>query len=79
MILYCMAYGIPEKQILLLQDTLMQTGLEMLMIERAPQEDVSMWGTILSPGLVRNKPLYLSPVLRLNIFLRVAVVLNYCG
>jgi len=25
----------------------MQTALEMLMIERALQEDVSMWGTIL--------------------------------
>jgi hypothetical protein len=37
-----MAFGILEKQILLLQDTLMQIGLEMLMIERAPQEDVSM-------------------------------------
>jgi hypothetical protein len=47
MILFFMAYGIPEKQILLLQDTLMQTGLEMLMIERAPREDVSMWETIL--------------------------------
>jgi hypothetical protein len=46
MILFCMAYGIPEKQILLLQDTLMKTGLEMLMIERAPQKDVSMWETI---------------------------------
>jgi hypothetical protein len=42
-----MAYGIPDKQILLLQDTLMQTGLEMLMIERAPHEDVSTWETIL--------------------------------
>jgi hypothetical protein len=42
-----MAFGILEKQIWLLQDTLMQIGLEMLMIERAPQEDVSMWGTIL--------------------------------
>jgi hypothetical protein len=42
-----MAYGIPGKQILLLQDTLIQTGLEILMIERAPQEDVSMWETIL--------------------------------
>jgi hypothetical protein len=41
-----MAFGILDKQILL-QDTLMQIGLEMLMIERAPQEDVSMWGTIL--------------------------------
>jgi hypothetical protein len=47
MISFCMAFGILEKQILLLQDTLMQTGLEMLMIERALQEDVSMWGTIL--------------------------------
>jgi hypothetical protein len=42
-----MTFGILEKQILLLQDTLMQIGLEMLMIERAPQEEVSMWGTIL--------------------------------
>jgi hypothetical protein len=42
--------GILEKQILLLQDTLMQIGLEMLMIERAPQKDVSMWGTILQLG-----------------------------
>jgi len=42
-----MVFGILEKQILLLQDTLMQTGLEMLMIERALQDDVSMWGTIL--------------------------------
>jgi hypothetical protein len=42
MILFLMAFGILEKQILLLQDTLMQIGLEMLMIERAPQEDVSM-------------------------------------
>jgi hypothetical protein len=42
-----MAFGILEKQILLLQDTLMQIGLEIMMIEIAPQEDVSMWGTIL--------------------------------
>jgi len=42
-----MAYGILEKQILLLQDTLMQTGLEMLKIERASREDASMWETIL--------------------------------
>jgi hypothetical protein len=42
-----MAFGILEKQILLLQDTLIQIGLEMLMIEKAPQEDVFMWGTIL--------------------------------
>jgi hypothetical protein len=41
-----MAYGIPGKQILLLQDTLMQTELEMLMKEIAPQEDASMWETI---------------------------------
>jgi hypothetical protein len=41
-----MVFGLPDKQILLLQDTLMQTGLEILMIERALQEDVSMWGTI---------------------------------
>jgi hypothetical protein len=47
MVLFFVAYGIPEKQILLLQNTLMQTGLEMLMIERAPQEDVSLWETIL--------------------------------
>jgi hypothetical protein len=38
MILFFMAYGIPGKQILLLQDTLMQTGLELLMIGRAPRE-----------------------------------------
>jgi hypothetical protein len=31
-----MAYGIPGKQILLLQDTLMHAGMEMLMMERAP-------------------------------------------
>jgi hypothetical protein len=42
-----MAYGILEKQILLLQDTLMQIKLEMLMIKKVPQEGVSMWGTIL--------------------------------
>jgi hypothetical protein len=47
MIPFSMAFGILEKQILLLQDTLMQTRLEMLMIERALWEDVSMWGTIL--------------------------------
>jgi hypothetical protein len=47
MIPFSMAFGILEKQILLLQDTLMQTRLEMLMIERAPREDVSMWETIL--------------------------------
>jgi hypothetical protein len=47
MILLSMAYGNPGKQILLLQDTLMQTGLEMLMIGRAPQEDASMWEIIL--------------------------------
>jgi hypothetical protein len=41
------ANGIPDKQILLLQDTLMQIGLEMLMIERALHEDISMWETIL--------------------------------
>jgi len=41
-----MAYGIPGKQILLLQDTPMQTGLEMLMIERVPREVTSMWETI---------------------------------
>jgi hypothetical protein len=41
-----MAYGILEKQILLLQDNLMQIGLEMLMIEKVPLEDASMWGTI---------------------------------
>jgi hypothetical protein len=46
MIPFFMAFGILDKQILL-QDTLMQTGLEMLMIERAPREDVSMWETIL--------------------------------
>jgi hypothetical protein len=37
-----MAYGILGKQILLLHDTLMQNGLEMLMIEKAPREDASM-------------------------------------
>jgi hypothetical protein len=41
-----LAYDIPGKQILLLQDTLMQTELEMLMKEIAPQEDASMWETI---------------------------------
>jgi len=40
-------YGILKKQILLLQDTLMQIGLEVPMIEKAPQEDVFMWETIL--------------------------------
>jgi hypothetical protein len=45
-----MAYGIPEEQILLFQDTLMQTRLEMLMLERAPQEGASMWETILYLG-----------------------------
>jgi hypothetical protein len=43
-----MAYGIPEKQILLLQDTLMQIGLEMLMIERAPWEDASMLNNLVA-------------------------------
>jgi hypothetical protein len=47
MIPFFMAFGILDKQILLLQDTLMQIGLEVPMIERAPQEDVFMWGTIL--------------------------------
>jgi hypothetical protein len=47
MIPFSMVFGILEKQILLFQDTLMQTGLEMLMIERALQGDVSMWGTTL--------------------------------
>jgi hypothetical protein len=47
MIPFFMVFDILEKQILLLQDTLMEIGLEMLMIERAPWEDVSMWGTIL--------------------------------
>jgi hypothetical protein len=47
MILFYMAYDIPGKQILLLQDTLMQTGLEMLMIEGAPMEVASMWEIIL--------------------------------
>jgi hypothetical protein len=42
MIPFLMAFGILEKQILLLQDTLMQIGLEMLMIEKAHKEDVSM-------------------------------------
>jgi hypothetical protein len=42
-----MAYRIPGKQILLLQDTRIRTGLEMLMIERAPREDASMWEIIL--------------------------------
>lgn len=42
-----MASGILGKQILLLQVTLMQTGLEMLMIERAPHEDAFMWEIIL--------------------------------
>jgi len=46
MIPFFMAFGIPERQILLLQDSLMQIGLEMLMIERAPLEDASMWETI---------------------------------
>jgi hypothetical protein len=46
MILFFMASSIPGKQILLLQVTLMQAGLEMLMIERAPQEDASMWEII---------------------------------
>jgi hypothetical protein len=45
-----MVFGILEKQTLLLQDTLMQIGLEMLMMERAPREDVSTWGTILQHG-----------------------------
>jgi len=45
-----MAYGILGKQILLLQDTLMQTGREMMMIGKAPREDASMWETILSLG-----------------------------
>jgi hypothetical protein len=47
MIPFIMAFGIIEKQILLLQDTLLQIGLEVLMIERAPQKDIFMWGTIL--------------------------------
>jgi hypothetical protein len=47
MILFYMAYGIPVKKILLLQETLMQTELEMLMIGRAPLEVVSMWEIIL--------------------------------
>jgi len=41
-----MVYGILEKQFLLFQDTLMQIGQEMLMIEKAPLEDAFMWGTI---------------------------------
>jgi hypothetical protein len=47
MILFYMAYGILGKQILLLQYTLMQTGLKMLMIGRAPLEVGSMWEIIL--------------------------------
>jgi hypothetical protein len=50
MILFSMAYDIPGKQILLLQDTLMQTELEMLMIGKAPWEDASIWETILLLG-----------------------------
>jgi hypothetical protein len=42
-----MAFGILGKQMLLLQDTLIQTGLKMLMIEKALRDDASMWGTIL--------------------------------
>jgi hypothetical protein len=42
-----MASGIPGKQVLLLQDTLMQTRLAMLMKEKAPWEDAFMWGIIL--------------------------------
>jgi hypothetical protein len=42
-----MASGISGKQILLLQVTLMQIGLAMQMIEKAPRDDVFMWGIIL--------------------------------
>jgi hypothetical protein len=41
-----MASGIPGKQVLLLQVTLMQTELVMLMTERAPWEDAFMWEII---------------------------------
>jgi len=47
MIPFSMVFGILEKQILLLLDTQMHTRLEMLMIERALQEDVSIWETFL--------------------------------
>lgn len=46
MTLFFMVYGIRGKQILLLQDTLMQTGLEMLMIGKAPLVVASMWEII---------------------------------
>jgi hypothetical protein len=36
-----------ETNLVVARYTLMQTGMEMLMIERAPQEDVSLWETIL--------------------------------
>jgi hypothetical protein len=42
MILFFMAFGILEKQILWLQVTLMQIGLAMWMIERVILEDVFM-------------------------------------
>jgi hypothetical protein len=42
-------YGIwySKETNLVVQDTLMQIGLAMLMIERAPREDASMWEIIL--------------------------------
>jgi hypothetical protein len=42
-----MASGIIEKQILLLQVTLIQIGLAMRMTEEAPREDAFMWEIIL--------------------------------
>jgi hypothetical protein len=50
MILFSMASGIPGNQILLFQVTLIETGLAMMMIERAPREDGSMWKIILWLG-----------------------------
>jgi hypothetical protein len=74
-----MASSIPGKQIFLLWVTLMHTRLAMLTIERAPQEDASLWEIILWLGRVGNNLRFPSPLLRLSILLREAVVPNYSG
>jgi hypothetical protein len=55
--LLIMVFVFLDKQILCLQDTLMQIGLEMLMIGKVPLEDVFYVGTNLVAWMSRKQSL----------------------
>ena len=74
-----MEYDFLKTQILDLQDTVMQIGQVMQMIEKALQEDASILVITWFHGAVRNKIPFLYLLQRQNILLQEVVALNCYG